>query len=86
MPFQLVYGLEETLSIECEIPSLKLIMEQFPSTTIEEEILMYLNKLDETRHDDGLANEAHKRWMKAQYDRNVQPHSFNEEYLVLTYD
>ena len=36
MPFQLVYGLEATLLIECEIPSQNLIVELFPNTTIEE--------------------------------------------------
>ena len=47
---------------------------------------MYLNKLHETRRDATLANEAHKRRMKVQYDRTVQPHSFNEGDMVLTYD
>ena len=47
---------------------------------------MYLNKLDETRHNVALANEAHKRRMKVQYDRVVQPCALNEGYLVLTYD
>ena len=47
-PFQLVYGLEATLPIECEIPSLKLVVELLPNTTIDEEIFMYMNKLDET--------------------------------------
>ena len=60
MPFQLIYGLEATLSIECEIPSLKLVVELFPNTTIGEEIFMYLNNLDETQHNASLANEAHK--------------------------
>ena len=59
-PFQLVYGLEATLPIECEIPSLKLVVELFPNTTTDEERFMYLNKLDETQHDVALANEAHK--------------------------
>ena len=36
-PFQLVYGLEATLPIECEISSLNLTVELFPNTTIEEE-------------------------------------------------
>ena len=84
-PFQLVYGLEATLSIECEIPSLKLVVELLPNTTLEEEHFLYLNKLDETRHDAILENEAHKRRMKAQYDRSVQPRSFNEGEMVLTY-
>ena len=69
MPFQLVYGLEATLLIECEIPSLKLAVELFPNTTIEEEHFLYLNKLNETRCDVSLANEAHKRRIKNQYDR-----------------
>eukprot|EP00253_Pinus_taeda_P024993 PITA_24993 len=32
-PFQLVYGLEATLPIECKIPSLKLAVELLPETT-----------------------------------------------------
>ena len=47
---------------------------------------MYLNNLDETRHNAALANEAHKQWIKSQYDRTIQPHSFDEGDLVLTYD
>ena len=85
-PFQLVYEMEATLPIECAVPSLKLVVELLPNTTIDEEIFLFLNKLDETRRDATLANEAHKRRMKFQYDRTVQPHSFNEEDLVLTYD
>ena len=60
-PFQLVYVLEETLSIECEIPSLKLVVEILPNTIIEEERFLYLKRLDETRRDTTLANEVHKR-------------------------
>ena len=59
-PFQLLYGQEATLLIECEIPSLNLDVELLPNTTIDEERFLYLNKLDETRHDASLANEAHK--------------------------
>ena len=59
-PFQLVYGLEVTLPIECEIPSLKLVVERFPNTTLEEECFLYLNKLYKTRRDAALENEAHK--------------------------
>jgi hypothetical protein len=36
-PFQLVYGLEVVLPIECEIPSLKLVVELLPDTSVEEE-------------------------------------------------
>eukprot|EP00253_Pinus_taeda_P021818 PITA_21818 len=48
-PFQLVYYLEATLPIECEIPSLKLAIELLPNTTLVEECLLYLEQLDETR-------------------------------------
>ena len=78
--------MEPSLPIECEIPSLKLVVELFPNTTIDEERFLYLNTLDETRRDAALANEAHKRRMKVQYDKTIQPCSFNEGDLVLTYD
>ena len=45
-----------------------------------------MNNLDETRRDAALANEAHKKRVKAQYDKSVQPCAFNEGDLVLTYD
>ena len=48
-PFQLVYGLEVVLLIECEIPSLKLIVELLLNTTEEEQRLLYLSHLDEIR-------------------------------------
>ena len=48
-PFQLVYGLEAVLPIECEIPSLKLAVQLLPHTSFIEEHLIYLEHLDETR-------------------------------------
>ena len=33
-----------------------------------------------------MANEAHKKCVKVQYDKSVQPRVFNEGDLVLTYD
>jgi hypothetical protein len=41
-PFQLVYGLEYVLSIECEIPSLKIVVQLLPNTSAKEECLLYL--------------------------------------------
>ena len=81
-----MYVLEATLPIECEIPSLKLIVELLPNTTPEEERLLYLKKLDETRHDATLANLVHKPQIKAQYDISVQPRSFNKGDLVPNYN
>ena len=85
-PLQLVYGLEVILPIQCQIPSLKLAFELLPDTSAEEERFLYLNNLDETRRDVSLANEAHKKCVKAQYDKSIQPHAFNEGDLVLTCD
>ena len=33
-----------------------------------------------------MDNEAHKKCVKAQYDKSVQPRVFNEGDLILTYD
>ena len=65
---------------------MKLAIKLLPNTSAEEERFLYLNNLDETRRDATLANEAHKKHIKAQYDKSVQPHAFNEGDLVLTYD
>ena len=85
-PFQLVYGLKVVLPIQCQIPSLKLVVELLPDTSTEEERFLYTNNLDETRRDAALANEAHKKRVKAQYDKSVHSCAFNEGDLVLTYD
>jgi hypothetical protein len=46
-PFQLVYGFEAVLPIECQIPSLKLVVELLPDTTPLEEHVLYLEQIDE---------------------------------------
>jgi hypothetical protein len=69
-PFQLVYGLEAVLPIECQIPSLKLAVQLLPDTSPLEERLLYLERLNEQRRDAALANEAHKHKVKCQYDRS----------------
>jgi hypothetical protein len=58
MPFRLVYGMEAILPIECEISSLKLAIELLPNTPVEEERLLYLMRLNETRRDATLVLEA----------------------------
>jgi hypothetical protein len=50
-PFQLVYGIEVVLPIECEIPYLKLVVEILPNTSTKEERILYLMQLDETCRD-----------------------------------
>ena len=85
-PFQLVYGLEAVLPIECEIMSLQIAIELLPATSEEEKRLLYLAQLDENRRDAALAIETHAKSIKAQYDRNVIPRNFSEGDLVLLYD
>ena len=75
-PFQIFYGLEVVLPIECEIPSLKLAIELLPATSEEEKHFLYLAQLDETRRIAALAIEAHKKRVKAQHDQSVTPHFF----------
>ena len=60
-PFQLVYGLKSVFPIECEIPSLKLVVELLPDTSSLEERLLHLEHLDEQRRDAAMMNEAHKK-------------------------
>lgn len=85
-PFQLVYGLEATLPIECEIPSLKLAVELLPNTTVVEERLLYLERLDETRQLASLAIEAQTKRVKTHFDHTVHPCSFVEGDLFMFYD
>jgi hypothetical protein len=85
-PFQLVYGLEAILPIECEIPSLKLVVKLLPNTFVEEECLLYLMQLDRTHHDATLVIEAEKKCVKSQYDKHVRPRIFFESDLVLLYE
>ena len=55
-PFELVYGLEAVLPIQCQIPYLQLVVELLPDTSVEEVRFLYLNNIDETRRDVSLAN------------------------------
>ena len=86
MPFQLVYGLEAFLPIQCEISSLKLAIDLLPNTSEEEARFLDLIHLDETHRDAAVANEAHKKCIKTQYDKNVKPRVFSEGDLVLLYN
>jgi hypothetical protein len=85
-PFQLIYGLEAVLPIECQIPSLKLAVQLFPDISPLEERLLYLEQLGEQRRDTTLANEAHKKKVNYWYDRSVRPQIFSKGDLVLVYD
>jgi len=85
-PFHLVYSLEATLPIECEIPSLKLAVELHPNTSPEEEWFIYLERLDETCLIVAMVIEAKKKHLKAHFDQTISPCTFSEGDLVLLYD
>jgi hypothetical protein len=85
-PFQVIYGLEEVFPIECQIPLLKLAIELLPDTSPLEERLLYLEHLDEKHRDVSLANEAHKKQVKCQYDRSIHPWILSEGDIFLVYD
>lgn len=53
-PFQLVHGVKAIFPIECKIPSLKLIVQLLPNTSILEEHLVHLEHLDENRRDSAM--------------------------------
>jgi hypothetical protein len=48
-PFHLVHGVEATLPIECEIPTLRTAIELLPNTAPMEQRLLNLESLDEDR-------------------------------------
>jgi hypothetical protein len=85
-PFQLIYGLDTVLAIECQILSLKLVVQLLSDTSPLEERLVYLEYLNEQHRDVALANEAHKHKVKCQYDRSIHSQLFSEGKLVLVYD
>eukprot|EP00253_Pinus_taeda_P035443 PITA_35443 len=85
-PSQLVYGLEAVLPIECEIPSLEILVQLLPTNFEEEKHLLYLAQLDENRCNAALDVETHAKQIKSQYDQNVTPRNFSEGDLVLLYD
>jgi hypothetical protein len=70
-PFHLVHGVKETLSIECEIPTLRTAIELLPDTAPMEQRLLNLESLDEDRRYSLQNNEASKKRSKATFDRHV---------------
>jgi hypothetical protein len=85
-PFHLVHGVEATLPIECEIPTLHTAIELLPDTAPLEQRLLNLESLDEDRRSSLQNNEAAKKRSKATFDRHVNLRSFREGDLVLAYD
>ena len=85
-PFRLVHGVESVLPIECQIPSLRLVVELLPDTSPLEERLLQLNHTIEYHQASLQAIEAGKTWSKVHYDSHVHPRTFSEGNMVLFYD
>jgi transposase InsO family protein len=60
-PFPLVHGVEATLPIECEIPTLRTAIELLPDTAPKEQRLLNLESLDEHRRSSLQNNEVAKK-------------------------
>ena len=60
-PYQLVHGVDSILIVECEIPSLKLVIELLQKNFDLEERLVHLENFDEQRHDALVALKVNKR-------------------------
>ena len=85
-PFHLVHGVESLLPIECQIPSIHLMVELLPDTSPLEEWLVQLEQTIEDRRATLQAIEAPKTWSKVHYDSHVHPGTFSEGDMVLVYD
>ena len=83
-PYQLAHGVESVLSVECEIPSLKLVVEILSDTSALEDNLVHLEQLDEQCRDALVALEVNKCRVKVQYDKSIYPRRFSEGYFVMS--
>jgi hypothetical protein len=84
--FHLIHGIEATLPIECEIPTLLTTIELLPDTAPMEQCLLTLELLDEDRRSSFKHKEIAKKLSKATFDGHVNLRSFNDGHLILAYD
>ena len=82
-PFHLVFGEEVVLPIECEIPSLKLVVKLLPDTQPLEQQIIMLERASEDYRIALRTLDAAKKCTKAQYDQKFHPRTFHEGDLVL---
>lgn len=84
-PFHLVSSEEVVFPIECEIPSLKLVVELILDTQPLEQRLVMLERAFEHYRVALQAIEVAKKHTKSQYDQKLNLHAFHEGYLILLY-
>ena len=85
-PFHLIHGIEATLHIKYEIPTLCTSIEILPDTAPMEQCLLTLESLDEYHRSSLQNNEADKKCSKETFDLHVNLRSFNKGDIVLAYD
>ena len=81
-----MHEVESVFLVECEIPSLTLVVELLPDTSTLEERLVHLEQLDEQCQDALVSGEANKCRIKVQYDKSVCPRKFSEGDLFFLWD
>ena len=87
IPFQLVYGQETIRSVELELPSLRIAIDERLSDeeSLQERIAM-LEKLDEIRNQAYLNMTTIQKWRKTYYDSKMKTKMITKDDLVLLYD
>lgn len=84
--FQLVYGIETVLPIECVIPTFHSAIELLDYIKPLEQRLLQLDLIDEYRRESLRNNEAHKKRVKASFDLHITHQTFTQGELVLCYN
>jgi transposase InsO family protein len=86
-PFKLVYGLEDVVSMEYLVPSLRIIaFIGMDDTRVFQERLAQLVELEEDRFITGFHQQVQKEREKAYHDRHIKKKAFRQGDLVLVYD
>jgi len=83
-PFSLVYGMEDVLPIEVEIPSLRVLMEaELTKAEWCQNRYDQLNMIEEKRMAALCHGQLYQSRMKQAFDKRVRPHEFKEGDLVV---
>lgn len=83
-PYLLVYGMEDVLPIEVEIPSLRVIMEaDLDEAEWVKSIYDQLDLIEEKRLKDICHGQLYQRVLKRAFDKKTFPRSFQAGELVL---
>lgn len=83
-PYSLVYGMEDVLPIEVEIPSLRIIMEaDLDEAEWVLSIYDQLNLIEDKQLTVICHGQLNQRYLKRSLNKNILPHSFQAGELML---